>query len=259
MSATEPVADVLVVGSGAGGGALSWRLAEAGIDVVCLERGDWTDPAAYPATTPDWESRRVRDFHPNPNIRGRDTDYPIDESTTPIKPLMFSAVGGSTIFWTAHNPRFHPSDFRVKTLDGVADDWPLSYEELAPHYELNDRMIGIAGINGDPAMPEREPRQVPPLPLGKGADRLVDAFDRLGLPLVASRLGRLDEGLRRAYGVQQLRAVRARLHTRRQGLEQHHLLAQGARPRRADHHPRGRARDHNRRAGARHRRHLSRR
>ena len=180
MSATEPIADVLVVGSGAGGGALSWRLAEAGVDVVCLERGDWTDPATYPATTAEWESRRVRDFHPNPNIRRRVTDYPIDDATSVIKPLMFCGVGGSTIMWTAHNPRFHPSDFRTKTLDGVGDDWPLSYDELAPHYELNDRMIGVAGINGDPAMPARDPRPVPPLPLGEGAERLVAAFDRLG-------------------------------------------------------------------------------
>lgn len=180
MSATDSVADVLVIGSGAGGGALSWRLAEAGIEVVCLERGDWGDRTTYPASTPDWESRRVRDFHPNPNVRRRDTDYPVDDSTSPIKPLMFSGVGGSTIMWTGHHPRFHPSDFRVRTLDGVADDWPLSYDELAPHYELNDIMVGVAGINGDPAMPARNPRPLPPLPLGDGADRLVDAFDRLG-------------------------------------------------------------------------------
>jgi choline dehydrogenase-like flavoprotein len=180
VSTAEPIADVLVIGSGAGGGALSWHLAQAGIGVVCLERGDWSDPSTYPAATPDWESRRVRDFHPNPNIRRRETDYPVDDSSSPIKPLMFCGVGGSTILWTAHNPRFHPSDFRVKTLDGVADDWPLSYDELAPHYELNDRMIGVAGINGDPAMPARDPRPVPPLPLGEGADRLIDAFDRLG-------------------------------------------------------------------------------
>lgn len=180
MSATESeIADVLVIGAGAGGGAASWRLAAAGLDVVCLERGEWTDPSTYPAATPDWESRRVRDFHPNPNIRRRDTDYPIDDSTSPIKPLMFSGVGGSTILWTAHHPRFHPSDFRVKTLDGVADDWPISYDDLAPYYELNDQMVGVSGINGDPAMPERDPRPLPPLPLGIGASRVADACDRL--------------------------------------------------------------------------------
>ena len=173
-------ADVLVIGAGAGGGAASWALTQAGLDVVCLERGDWTDPPNYPAATPNWESHRVRDFHPSPNIRRRDTDYPIDDSTSPIKPLMFCGVGGSTIMWTAHHPRFHPSDFRVKTLDGVADDWPLTYDELAPYYELNDRMVGVSGLNGDPSMPERDPRPLPPLALGTGAARLAAAYDRLG-------------------------------------------------------------------------------
>ena len=148
----------------------------------------------------------MRDFHPNPNIRRRVTDYPIDDATSVIKPLMFCGVGGSTIMWTAHNPRFHPSDFRTKTLDGVGDDWPLSYDELAPHYELNDRMIGVAGINGDPAMPARDPRPVPPLPLGEGAERLVAAFDRLGYHWWPARLGRSHPRLRRAPRMQQLRA-----------------------------------------------------
>ena len=66
---------------------------------------------------------------------------------------MFNAVGGSTIHWSAHFPRFHPSDFRVRVLDGVADDWPLDYAELEPFYDLNDRMMGVSGIAGDPAQP----------------------------------------------------------------------------------------------------------
>ena len=68
---------------------------------------------------------------------------------------MFNAVGGSTIHWSAHFPRYHPSDFRVRSLDGDGDDWPLSYDELEPFYDLNDRMIGIAGRSGDPSQPPR--------------------------------------------------------------------------------------------------------
>jgi choline dehydrogenase-like flavoprotein len=93
---------------------------------------------------------------------------------------MFNAVGGSTIHWTGHTPRFHPSDFRVKTLDGAADDWPLTYEELAPYYELNDVMMGCSGIDGDPANPPRNPRPLPPLPLGPDGVRMAQAFDKLG-------------------------------------------------------------------------------
>ena len=74
---------------------------------------------------------------------------------------MYNAVGGSTIHWSAHFPRFHPSDFRVRTLDGVADDWPIDYATLEPYFDLNDRMMGVAGIAGDPAYP---PKPAPPPP-----------------------------------------------------------------------------------------------
>ena len=66
----------------------------------------------------------------------------------------------------AHFPRLHPSDFRVKTLDGVADDWPIDYDTLAPFFAENDRMMGVSGLAGDPAYPPHEP-PMPPLPLGR--------------------------------------------------------------------------------------------
>ena len=68
----------------------------------------------------------MRDWHPNPNRRAAPADYPVDDDDCPIRPLMFSGVGGSTVMWSGHLPRFHPSDFRMRTLDGVGDDWPLS-------------------------------------------------------------------------------------------------------------------------------------
>jgi choline dehydrogenase-like flavoprotein len=177
---TSERADVLVVGAGASGGALAWRLARAGVRVVCLEQGDWVGPADSPTTRDDWEVRRQREWHPNPNVRGLATDYPVDDAGSPIQPLMFNGVGGSTIMWSSHVPRFHPSDFRTRTLDGVGDDWPVDYVELEPYYDLNDRMMGVAGLAGDPANPPRSPRQTPPVPLGEGARRLAGAFDRLG-------------------------------------------------------------------------------
>ena len=93
---------------------------------------------------------------------------------------MFNAVGGSTIHWTAHTPRFHPSDFRVRSLDGVADDWPITYADLEPYYDLNDAWMGCSGIAGDPANPPRSPRPMPPLPLGPDGERIARGFDRLG-------------------------------------------------------------------------------
>ena len=118
--------DVLVIGAGASGGAFSWSLAEAGFDVMCLDQGDWVDPASYPALQDDWELHRQTEFNADPNVRGLPEDYPVNDADSPIAPLMYNAVGGSTIHWNAHFPRLHPSDFKVRSLDGVADDWPLT-------------------------------------------------------------------------------------------------------------------------------------
>jgi len=93
---------------------------------------------------------------------------------------MFNGVGGSTVMWSCHLPRFHPSDFRMASLDGVGDDWPVSYDELAPYYDLNEWMTGVAGLAGDPAYPPLPGRQTPPAPLGQAGERVAAAFDRLG-------------------------------------------------------------------------------
>ncbi len=172
--------DVLIVGAGASGAAAAWKLAQAGLKVTCLEQGDWVSPQATPSLRPDWEIARQTTHHPNPNVRQAPSDYPVDDSDAAIKPFLYNAVGGSTILWGAHFPRFRPSDFRTKTLDGVGHDWPLSYEDLAPYYAENDRHMGVSGLNGDPGNPPREARQMPPVPPGTGAIRMAQAFDRLG-------------------------------------------------------------------------------
>ena len=180
MSVQDGVADVLIVGAGASGAAVAWSLSQAGLSVVCLEQGGWVDPQSYPHTRPDWEHHRDTDFATDPNVRQRPEDYPINVDRTPIVPLMFNAVGGSTIHWSGHFPRFHPSDFCVHSLDGVADDWPLTYWDLEPYYEQNDAMIGVTGLNGDPANPPRQPRQSPPLGLDRAGEVYVRGLEKLG-------------------------------------------------------------------------------
>ncbi|NJO12817.1 MAG: GMC family oxidoreductase [Gammaproteobacteria bacterium] len=123
--------DVLVIGAGASGAALTWRLARAGVRVMCLEQGDWVAPEEIPTTRADWEVARQTVWSPNPNVRRRPQDYPVRDAETPIKPLMFNGVGGSTIMWSCFCPRFHPHDFQVHATDGIAADWPLGYDELA--------------------------------------------------------------------------------------------------------------------------------
>ena len=114
--------------------------------ILCLEQGDWVKPTDYPTNGRDWEARLFGDFAINPNRRARETDYPINDANSPIKVVNFNGVGGSTIMYTAHYPRLHPSDFKVKTLDGVADDWPIDYAMLEPFFAENDRMMGVSGL-----------------------------------------------------------------------------------------------------------------
>ncbi|MDP1966333.1 MAG: GMC family oxidoreductase N-terminal domain-containing protein, partial [Reyranella sp.] len=171
--------DVLIIGSGASGAAVAYSLADTKMRILCLEQGDWVKPTDYPTNGRDWEARLFADFAINPNRRARETDYPINNGTSPVQVVNVNGVGGSTIMYTAHYPRLHPSDFRVKTLDGVADDWPVDYETLEPFFAENDRMMGVSGLAGDPAYPLHHP-PMPPLPLGKSGQAFGRALNKLG-------------------------------------------------------------------------------
>jgi choline dehydrogenase-like flavoprotein len=176
---SEAPVDVLIIGSGASGAAFAWSLAETRMNILCLEQGDWMNPATYPGMKNDWELHQLGDFALSPNARGRREDYPVNDSGSPIATSMFNAVGGSTIMYAAHFPRFHPSDFRAKTLDGVADDWPVDYQRLAPFYDTNAHMMGVSGLAGDPMYPPKEV-PLPPVALGKLGETLATGFNRLG-------------------------------------------------------------------------------
>ena len=169
--------DVLIIGSGASGAAFAWSLADTRMKIMCMEQGDWMKQSDYPSNGMDWESRN--DFSISPNRRKRETDYPINEDNSPINVANFNGVGGGTVLYAGHFPRFHPSDFRVKSLDGVADDWPIDYSTLEPYYDENDRMMGVSGLEGDPAYPPKK-SVMPPLPLGKSGTTLARGFNEMG-------------------------------------------------------------------------------
>ena len=172
-------ADVLIIGAGASGATAAWNLAETKMRIVCLEQGGWTNPANYPTTGRDWESRAQSDFSINPNRRQQPGDYPVNDDDSPIKIANFNGVGGGTVLYAGHYPRFHPSDFKVKSLDGVADDWPIDYGDLEPFYAENDRITGVSGLAGDPAYPAKQ-SLMPPLPMGKSGQKLAEGFNQLG-------------------------------------------------------------------------------
>jgi choline dehydrogenase-like flavoprotein len=183
----EPV-DVVVVGAGLGGSAFCARLSERApqLRIVCLERGDWVDRSTMPAYRRDWQRAAQGAWSTSPNLRlaaaetSPSADYPVDDSASPIKPLMWNGVGGSTITWAAHFPRLHPSDFKTRTLDAVGDDWPFSYFDLEPYYDLNDTAMGVAGLAGDPAYPPKRPPRMPPLAIGRMGERAARGFNALG-------------------------------------------------------------------------------
>ncbi len=180
MTVQEP-ADVLLIGAGAAGAAVAKRLSDHGASVICLEQGDWVDRDMVPKKHLDWEVRGRRFWSANPNVRRWPADYPVaSHGDDPIDIYMYNAVGGSTIGFAANYWRLNPSDFRLRSLDGVAVDWPLTYQELEPYYDINEREIGVAGLAGDPCGPPRTPTLLPPLPIGRAGSILAQGFDKLG-------------------------------------------------------------------------------
>lgn len=177
---TDDTADVVVIGSGPSGAIVTHYLAKAGLDVACLEQGDWVNPSDFPANRPEWELLIQKQWAHQPNERRLPADYPVQAGESDIDPAMYNAVGGSTIYYGAEWPRLMPSDFRVRSLDGVADDWPIDYDDLAPYYHEIDQFIGVAGLDDDPAYPAGISYPLPPHPLGKGGLRAAAAANKLG-------------------------------------------------------------------------------
>ncbi len=171
-------ADVLVIGAGASGAINSLVLAEAGLKVVCLDQGGWTEPAQHPHYSRDFQYQRQNRWNPEPEVRRGADDYPVEGGQSHA--LMWNGVGGSTNVYAALWPRFRPSDFRKGVEHGLAPDWPITYEDLAPFYDEADRLIGVSGLTGDSGMPPRAPYPLGPLPMRASGRAIAAGFERLG-------------------------------------------------------------------------------
>ena len=173
--------DVVIVGAGAGGSAAAWAYTKLGYKVCLLERGDWQEPNKYPSNFGDWERQRHSNFSYDPNVRKNQADYEIDNSKSPIRVANFNGVGGSTVLYSGHFPRLHPSDFCTYTLDGVGKDWPITYSDLEPYYQLNDINMGVSGLVGDTAYPDMAANSLRrPIPIGTYGEKIGKAFNELG-------------------------------------------------------------------------------
>jgi choline dehydrogenase-like flavoprotein len=205
MNTSNDVVDVLIVGGGASGSVVAKTMAEAGFSVTCLEQGPWVRTEDYPSARPERELLQQTTWHYSPNVRKLPEDYPVEVSDTPVHPVMFNAVGGSTVHYGAFWTRMLPSDFRLQTLDGVADDWPFDYWELAPYYDKIDRLMGVSVHPGDPAYPSMTDAPNPALPIGEAGRTLAEGFNKLGWhwwpgsnAIASRKSGHLDACKRRA-------------------------------------------------------------
>jgi len=170
--------DMLIVGAGAGGATLAQRLARRGWKVLVLEAGPFWDPDE------DWVSDEAGSHHLYWNetriIGGED---PVELG----KNNSGRGVGGSMVHYAGFTPRFHPSDFEVRTRDGVAANWPISYWQLKPHYERLERELPVAGE----WWPWGDPHGYPhgPHPVAGGALRAWQGARRLGIEMRVGPVG----------------------------------------------------------------------
>ncbi|MCL2482335.1 MAG: GMC family oxidoreductase [Propionibacteriaceae bacterium] len=173
-------ADVLVIGGGASGATVSKFLAHEGLHVVCLEQGTWVNTAEYTGNRREYELSMFGRWHKNPNARGLPEDYPLEVSNCDIDPVMYNAVGGGSVHFGGMWPRIMPSDFRLKSTFGIGDDWPISWEELWPFYDLNDQDWGCAAMVGDPAFPIMGTPPMPAHPINDYGRRFAQGMNKLG-------------------------------------------------------------------------------
>ena len=162
--------DLVIVGAGAGGSVLAQRLARAGWSIVVMDSGPFWDPDA------DWVSDE-RGAHTlywtEPRQIGGADPVPLGSNNSG------RGVGGSMIHYAGYTPRFHPSDFRTHTQDGVGADWPITYQDLKPHYEAIEAELPVAGQDWPWGDPHRYPQHAHPV--GGNGDIFLRGASALGI------------------------------------------------------------------------------
>jgi choline dehydrogenase-like flavoprotein len=196
------VYDVIIVGSGAGGGMASYILSKAGLKVCLLEAGPMYDPAKNVTQLKNpWDSPRrgaSTKFRPFGDFDASYWGWEIEgEPYTKAAGTKWDwwrsrMLGGRTNHWGRISLRFGPKDFKRKSIDGLGDDWPIGYDDIKPYYDRLDKLVGVfgsmEGLENDPDgifLPPPRPR-LHELMIQKGAKQA-------SVPVIPSRLSILTQ------------------------------------------------------------------
>ncbi|HKS96424.1 MAG TPA: GMC family oxidoreductase, partial [Terriglobia bacterium] len=181
--------DVCIVGSGAAGGVMARELSEGGAKVVLLEGGKQVFPNEL--LTHKWPYEL-----PYRGLRGEKQDiyYQGDvrksvryQDCDDVEVDRIRVVGGRTVHWNAVTLRYAARDFREWSRNGIEDDWPLSYEELAPFYERVEEMIGVCGQDDGLEILPGGSHYLPPLPWRCSERVLARTLKPMGIPVIPVR------------------------------------------------------------------------
>src|SRR6056300_835251 len=133
-------ASVVIVGSGMGGGSLAWGLAQRGIDVLVIERGDY-----LPREPQNWSAEEVfveRRYKPD--------EMWVDDSGGEFSPGVHYVVGGNTKVYGSSLPRLRVEDFgRTQYPSGVSPAWPFDYADIEPYYQAIEELFNVHGTTGE--------------------------------------------------------------------------------------------------------------
>ena len=172
-------ADVVIVGSGITAALVAAKLADStkGTIAVIEAGGD---------TTPFKERTLARQRFLDYNESPWKSDHLDDQNATGtafgFSPDMH--VGGLAMHWGAVTPRYSPDDFKLKSMHGVFEDWPISYDDLDPFYQEAEERMGISGEQGPPAIdPRGKPFPMPALPLSPNLQQLRGWADKAGIAM----------------------------------------------------------------------------